>query len=455
MDYEMIDYDQTFEYIDVTGINSLNDFQFYRRCWDPINGYSCGLIQDCFVNSLLPGINKIGLFDSYEVQLFIPFYVDGLCPSDFVINATLTLSCAQGTLAPTQDPTTAQPTSPTIGPTSYPSISPTDPTIAPTPSPTWSYQCDTNTYCFPLYIYPEFATDTTYTVPVQHIDTSFFGSPDTIFKIQYHVWGEAANDCVEPKLTIIYETIDYDQTYEYMDIIDMTNPDQPLLQRCGENYACGVFETCLSNYQIPGISKIERDTVYEIAISQSSSVDALCAGFSNPYVINATVTLKCESGTANPTPSPTKAPTSEPTTPTSDPTTAEPTRPTEQPTLSPTFTEIDCSDPFSIESRFCQYIDISPELDTMTSFSTRIKDVDQGFLPQIFDIFFTVDPQAENDCVDPKIMFNFEKIDTDSTFEYINVTNNNDELIAKCGAGAFANDCGDGQLVLINLHLVK
>ncbi len=60
--------------------------------------------------------------------------------------------------------------------------------------------------------------------------------------------------------------------------------------------------------------------------------------------------------------------------------------------------------------------------------------------PTEFDIIFQ---SNGTDCVAPQISFEFEKIDYDELDEYINVTDNDGQLMTQCVAkGSGYNECG-------------
>ena len=209
--------------------------------------------------------------ESYSLIILIDF--DALCADhDHSVNAVLRLKCAEGTIAPTSDPTTIQPTQATNEPSETPSNAPTFPT--PTFPTTWSVLCDpvTNTWCYNVEISPSFVNATEWTVLLQYDDSRQSPNVDGVtLRVSFHVSGIADNDCVEPTLALIYETIDYDKPHEYMQVTE-GDTDSNVAQ-CGwdnPSAECNVFETCFEGYRLVP-SNIRKDETYEITVYQSQT----------------------------------------------------------------------------------------------------------------------------------------------------------------------------------------
>eukprot|EP01083_Nonionella_stella_P025868 71216_1 len=449
--FELIDYDQDNEYINITNV----DDQVIETCGAISYGQQCGVFVDCFRDVQMgQGIHKVGLSDTYTIGVDVTEEVDALCKDksdhSYSMNAVLSLSCAKGTVMPTPSPTTPYPTIPTVYPTVVPSMNPTSPTLAPTLSPTWHVLCGTNTWCYHVDITPSLTETTTWTVPIQFDDTSFYGSGST-FRIIYRVTTASTNDCIEPRISLSYETIDYDGDSEYMKVTD-TNGH--VIGECGIDNPppeCDVFDVCLSDVLLQ--NKIEHDDPYTITIYQPSTVDSLCSILLNPFSLNASLVLQCQLGSAQPSQEPSTTPSVIPTVPTTAPITSAPTTATQIPTSHPTYDMVYCGE--SAEERYCVYVAMFPNAQHQTSYSIPIQAGTPTYKQDtIYDIYLTVNNDA--DCVRPMLSFVFEKIDYDEYDEYINITYTKGNaqqsvLVTQCGAGSTQyddNDCGEYDVCL-------
>eukprot|EP01084_Bolivina_argentea_P295043 507838_1 len=166
--------------------------------------------------------------------------------------------------------------------------------------------CDTNIineHCLYVDMYPSSTLPTSNTIQIQNNNDEL----NTYFYIFFKAYDM---DCVYPKIEFEFEKIDTDSSHEYIHII---NDNGSLISNCGgatEN-DCGVFEQCFTDISI-GVNKIKMNETYQILITESPHVDALC--LSHNYSINAKLTLTCSVPilTNNPTNAPSNMPTTNP-----------------------------------------------------------------------------------------------------------------------------------------------
>eukprot|EP01083_Nonionella_stella_P287868 979973_1 len=257
------------------------------------------------------------------------------------------------------------------------------------------------------------------------------------FGICYNIINE---DCINPRFSFEYEQIDYDSFIEYLSIYDNNNY---LLKKCGGNISnlCGVFDECLHNHYL-NVQTIPQNTLYQITINQTNYVNALCEdnNIQNTYSMNGRATLHCGIETDNPSQNPTPFPTLLPTQipsfiPTKIPTDIPSVYPSLNPTLFPT------TDPCKGDE--CYYITVT-ESNTITTVS-NYNNIDHS----LFYIYYTFE---EYNCDNPKLSFEYEKIDIDRAHEYITVEANN-IFISDCGIGT--NECGVMEQCFENTRLDK
>ena len=209
--------------------------------------------------------------------------MDPFCAlNNYAFNANITVNCdsTASPTSPTSPPTTTYPT------TGYPTTEPTNPTKAPTRSPTVRQNrtlCGTNTWCYYLDLYPSSTRKKSQTAKVNTI----IENVQTFHKIFVRSVG---NDCIDPRIDVIYEVIDFSSTTEYFDVL----ANGSFISRCdgGLDGQCGVWNTCLDNYSLP-IIQINEDDTYLIEIQGSTGLNDLCLGSGNDYALNAEVTITC------------------------------------------------------------------------------------------------------------------------------------------------------------------
>ena len=319
--YELIDYDTSTEYIDITGnLNNATFNNFDQRC---NGGFGCGTFVDCFSDVLLFGVDQIRLSDVYEVDLTVSSAVDDLCSSTaplLIINSVLTLTCSQESAAPTLEPTTYEPTIPTLEPTTVPTLEPTSVTQTPSLSPTANIQfCGNpltgeNRYCYYENIYPPTSGNYSKDIIIQQADINDFVYFDIFITSR-------KNECIQPTITFLYEEIDYNSFTEYIKVLDENNVQ---IAECRSiQSGCGSFATCLNQYQL-NVQRIGVNATYKIGLELSDEVDALCVSVGGSgLAMNAILRIECNNDqstiTAIPTtPFPTSSPSSAPTTVCSD-----------------------------------------------------------------------------------------------------------------------------------------
>eukprot|EP01083_Nonionella_stella_P095160 267104_1 len=83
-------------------------------------------------------------------------------------------------------------------------------------------------------------------------------------------------NCFNPRLTLIFQRIDYDGAAEYLNIYD---DDNALLATCNDVNSCDEFSTCIDDQRL-NIDSIHVNQTYQIRVYQSPSVHALCNGLS-------------------------------------------------------------------------------------------------------------------------------------------------------------------------------
>eukprot|EP01084_Bolivina_argentea_P290408 498837_1 len=144
--------------------------------------------------------------------------------------------------------------------------------------------CGLNRWCYYMPVTPNTQYNTDWNVTIQNEEISGDRYFDIFFSIEN-------SPCVNPKLSFIYELIDYDSSYEYIDIF---GNDSTLVDRCGAGASpnsCNNFGTCLSQRSL-NLIQIDEGSTYQISITESSSVNALCHN-QDLWSINAKATLHC------------------------------------------------------------------------------------------------------------------------------------------------------------------
>eukprot|EP01084_Bolivina_argentea_P269968 458936_1 len=308
--------------------------------------------------------------------------------------------------------------------TSFPVIMPTMPpnnapstqfyTNHPTQTPTYFRQCGINKFCKNVDVFPSASTDTVWSISIQNSNENI----DTQFEISFIIH---QYDCMYPTISVVYEIIDYNDANEYLEVYDNR---WSLIKRCNDGQLlCGQYATCLSNHQLD-VAKIHLGNTYQITILESHGVDPLC----DPHSTNANLTLYCNIASMNPSLSPTLVPT------------INPTASTLYPTVLPSNL---CS------SWQCYFLKMYPMNDSTTANSVTIMNSNQNI-----DTYFYIFVTSENDsCIHPMLSFSFERIDTDSSGEYIDVFDVDGLLIARCGAGSVSNLCNNYNLCVDGYYL--
>eukprot|EP01083_Nonionella_stella_P049411 131687_1 len=339
--YERIDYDEPDKYIKIFD----SDDTEIVTCGAGEVGNLCGSEHECLTEYDL-GLDHIRRDMQYDVYLYVSGMVRfGCLPSLLSISAYLTLSCHEGTISPTTEPTflptinptfathppsipptmepteatlfpTVNPTVATLHPSASPSHVPTNPTFTPTISPTLRISCGQNEWCYAVDIFPNISSDTTWTVPIEngHVRAT------SNYIVTYDVIGF---DCVYPSVSFWFERLDY--ASEYINIYDN---DDTLLDTCTKSMMCSPTSICMNNHYLStDIIRVKEQ--YQIRIYELSTMKAQC---SHTSTMKARLDLSCFGGSLPPTLEPTPDPTLEPTRPSSTPTSA----PTNAPTITPT-----------------------------------------------------------------------------------------------------------------------
>eukprot|EP01084_Bolivina_argentea_P044629 82113_1 len=239
--------------------------------------------------------------------------------------------------------------------------------------------CGPNRFCYYENISVSDGAVTNHTVHIQANDDDAMTYFDIYFTVN-------DNDCIRPTLSFKYELIDYDSSSEYIEVYDN---DGIIINQCQNGQSCGVFDSsCISNYDL-GVNSIQKGETYKISVIESSEVDALC---NSGQTINAFVTLQCTPHIPE--------------------------------------VKIDCG-----LNTFCYIVDVYPSLTEEVETMVEIQNPDDNS-DTYFNVFFII---HENDCVFPQISFEHELIDYDVAEEYIDVFDNEDNLISRCQGGYSCN----------------
>eukprot|EP01083_Nonionella_stella_P298061 1011968_1 len=290
----------------------------------------CGSFASCVTNQNV-GIATLAADESnLLVTIKVSYQVDDFCigaPSyhNYAINARLTIFCSDGTVAPTtvtSDPTTTPtappsktPTqTPTLFPSTGPTQSPTQSTNTPTKMPTYATPLITNCndgterVCYYVDIAPLPGVIQSRLIAIQDVD---HGEIDTYYDIYVM---PTSNHCVDPSITLTYESIDYDSggASEGLAVI---RPFGTTITTCSSTNLCGSFASCVTNQNL-GIAKLAADeSNLLVTLKVSYGVDDLCTSF---YAINARLTIFCSDATVPPSNAPITPPSATPTQPSID-----------------------------------------------------------------------------------------------------------------------------------------
>eukprot|EP01083_Nonionella_stella_P081948 226046_1 len=315
----------------------------------------------------------------------------------------------------------------TITPSNYPSQSPSEaPSDLPTKTPTYAlpvitpccHFCGTKRVCYYVDIDPLVGVVQSRLITIQDVD---HGAMDTYYDIYVT---PANNHCVDPYITLTYESIDYDSggASEGLAVI---RPFGTTITTCSSTNLCGSFASCVTNHNL-GIAKLAADeSNLLVTLKVSYQVDSFCTG----YAINARLTIFCSDATKNPTLTPTIA--------------------TTTPTKTPTYASPVIQDCYDGTERVCYYVDIAPLPGVIQSRLITIQDVDHGAMDTYYDIYVT---PANNHCVDPYITLTYESIDYDSggASEGLGVIRPSGFTIATCSS---TNYCGSFASCVTNENL--
>ena len=420
--FERIDYDQTWEYLELRDNNNAS----IGICGGGQHGRnSCNNFTECIRDYSLS--NSINPWQSYTITIYETGSVDAFCGPyhNYSINAELILTCGSNRTSPTLPPTTSLPTpQPTQLPTTdYPTLPSYYSTTQYSTTQDRTY-CGINRYCYYIDI-DDPSGDTT--VKINNYDDN----AGTTFEVTFI--NNDIYDCNNPLITFFFERIDYDQLWEYLDLREANGSIN--IAQCGNGQhgpnSCNTFTECIRDYPL-SINTINVGQSYTITIFESSEVDAFCTG-SHPYSVNAELTLTCGSNGTSPTDAPTNAPSATPTLP---PTTAYPTfytsywSTTQSRTGTPfptnTQDRYSCGDAFT--TRYCYDRDINPEGDTLLNVFSS-----DGGSNTYYQVTFT--NRGPTDCGNPLLTFIFEQIDYNEAYEYLDIFDVNNNLITRCDGG--------------------
>ena len=195
-EYEDIDLDNTPEWIDVYDA----EMKLIERCGSE---WKCGQWNTTCIKDRKLGIVSIAPNNAYPLTIKVSKNVNSLCfQHDYVIQSRIRFRCNLDTPQPTDPVPTASPI--TFAPTT-PTIQPTMPTLNPTPGPTHVItNCSTNNttrHCYFEDVYANSANQTITTVRIENVDENTFVYYDVNFTV-------LNADCIEPKLTFTYETVE-------------------------------------------------------------------------------------------------------------------------------------------------------------------------------------------------------------------------------------------------------
>ena len=214
------------------------------------------------------------------------------------------------------------------------------------------------------------------------------------------------NPCNNPKITVTFEQIDYDQSHEKLFVYSSSGS---LIQQCSATRSCNTFETCVSDYSL-STSSIAANNIRTITyLYISSNVHALCS--SHSYRINAKVKLMCDSSSATPSP------------------TSTPTSPTQIPTMNPT-----PSPTFSPTKQATARYNINVDPTSSTAASASITSVTSG------DFHVNFIPQNA-DCLNPVISFKYKPIDNDQSGEHLKIFDYNQSMSTIATCQVTSNNC--------------
>ena len=131
--------------------------------------------------------------------------------------------------------------------------------MSPTPSPTTSARisCGTNQYCYEIDLYPQIESESTQTVGV-------YSTSDDVMEDHIIAFTSNFNDCLDPKISVTFEEIDYDLPSEYFDVLGQ---DLNLIQRCegGIDGNCYVWKSCMESSRL-GVDRIDANETYILTI---------------------------------------------------------------------------------------------------------------------------------------------------------------------------------------------
>ena len=210
--------------------------------------------------------------------------------------------------------------------------------------------CGTNKFCYSVDLYPH--SGTIITSPLINISSTSENIVET-FDIEFTSNGY---DCINPSITVLFEEIDYWESWEYFDVRDESGR---LIKRCSgtEDENCGLWKTCLKDRNL-GIGQIDTGAAYTMSITTSEGFNLFCS-----HSFNTQLSLKCSPPTVSPSYNPTMNPSSDPSvSPTTEPT-LNPTLPTIQPSTPPTVSTLK---PTELSSAPTSTPSAAPSTDTLS-----------------------------------------------------------------------------------------
>eukprot|EP01084_Bolivina_argentea_P259834 438616_1 len=272
-DFEEIDFEQSYEFIEIYSPTYPNDF--IKQCTGE-HDYNCGTNINCldtyplYLNQMNQTQNPT---DSIVIYLLKSADINLFC--EYSMNANITLLCG--------------PSQPTKSPTQLP-------TWSPTPSPTTPIFAFMKT--FDLNNMNKNKLINNYDINVHSI---FDNNTDIIFNVTFTFLNGI---CYSPYLSVIFEEIDHAEEDEYLEIRYPSNKIYDVIARCdgNEDANCGSYEQCISFYDlyVHNISQINDEiTIY---VLKSAQVNNFCDNS-----INANITISCTKPEiiCPPTPAPT------------------------------------------------------------------------------------------------------------------------------------------------------
>ena len=158
-----------------------------------------------------------------------------------------------------------------------------------TPNPVTREGCGANEWCYYVDLYPQSGITTSETVDI-YTDVESVATTHQVF-IKSN-----SQDCLNPSIDVIYEEIDFRSNFEYFEVYE----DNTFITRCNGNFdgACGVYSTCLADYDL-NIQQINEDDTYQMTIRGSTGLNDLClfanGTLASDNALNVKLTITCSS----------------------------------------------------------------------------------------------------------------------------------------------------------------